>query len=143
MKLVYDQHEYFIREVSNAIGVDLGVGKAIGVTEDDGKIIGAVIYNGFAVDAQGKPLSIEMSLAMVDKKWCTRNNIRALFAYPFIQLDVKRVQVTCREGDLFLRDLHKRFGFTFEGIGRMAHPLGGNSAVSSMLKHECRWINNG
>lgn len=141
MPLLYGHSEYVISEVSKAIGVELGIGTGIGVIEDDGKLIGGVVYNNYQLTADGKPLSIEMSLAMVDKKWCTRNNIRALFAYPFIQLDVKRVQVTCREDDTFLRDLHKRFGFTFEGIAREAHPLGGNSAVSSLLKHECRWIN--
>lgn len=145
MQLLYGHDEYIANQVSNVIGIDLTTGpyRAIGVVENDGKMIGGVIYNNFTCGPEGKPISIELSLAMVDKKWCSRNNIRALLAYPFIQLDVKRLQVTCREDDVFLRDLHARFGFTFEGIARDAHPLGGNSAVSSMLKHECKWIENG
>lgn len=141
MKLLYEHHEFVAKQVSEAIGIDLTVGpyQAIGVIEDDGKLIGGVVYNNFISGPFG-PISIELSLAMVDKKWCTRNNIRALLAYPFSQLLVKRVQVTCREDDIFLRKLHARFGFTFEGIAREAHPQGGNSAVSSMLKHECKWI---
>ena len=144
MKLLYGHDEYVAKEVAKAIGyVDFGPCVAIGVIEDDGKLIGGVVYHNFIVGPDGKPICIELSLAMVDKRWCTRHNISQLLAYPFSQLNVKRVQVTCHENDTFLRKLHARFGFTFEGIAREAHPLGGNSAVSSMLQHECKWIKHG
>ena len=142
MHLLYGQDAVVAQKVSEIIGIKFEMFAAIGVVNERDELIGGVVYNNFYRDIHGQPLSIELSLGMLDKRWCTRNNVRALLAYPFIQLSVKRVQVTCREDDVFLRKLHERFGFTFEGIAREAHPLGGNSSVSSMLKQECFWIKN-
>lgn len=112
---------------------------AIGVVAD-GKIIGGVVYNNFHTDAQGNPLFIEMTIASIDKRFAPRHNITTFFAYPFIQLNVKRVQMTCSADSRQIRALLIRLGFQFEGIGRSAFHLGGDSAVYSMLKHECGWI---
>lgn len=118
---------------------DFGKCEATGIIKDD-KIIAAIIYNNFFLDYENKPISIEISIASVDKAWCTRHNLNALFAYPFIQLNVKRLQATCPEGNSDTRSFLKRLGFHLEGIAREANHLGGNSSVYSMLKHECKWI---
>ena len=119
---------------------DFGKCEATGIAKD-GKLIAAVIYNNFYRDYDNNPISIEMSIASVDKAWCTRHNLSTLFAYPFIQLNVKRLQATCPEANSDTRSFLERLGFQLEGIAREADRFGGNSSVYSMLKHECRWLN--
>lgn len=109
--------------------------EAIGVVKD-GQLIAGVVYSDYHPN-----LSIEMSVASIDKTWATRHNLRAFFSYPFIQLGLKRVQTLCSalEGDTIV--FNKRLGFQQEGSHREAWPLGGDAVSFGMLKHECRWLN--
>jgi len=115
---------------------------AIGITHQ-GKDIGACIWHNYHQDNWGNPLLIEVTLVTIDKRWATRQNIRELFYYPFCQLGVKRVQATCHRKAKRVRTTLKRLGFSYEGIVREAHPLGGDAAHYSMLKTECKWIVHG
>ncbi len=114
--------------------------EALGI-EKNGRLICVVVFNNFYCDAYDNPLSIESSIASVDKSWCSRHILNTLFAYPFIQLNVKRLQTTCSAESPNIRSFNERLGFQLEGIGREAWHLGGDAAVYSMLKHECKWIN--
>lgn len=112
---------------------------AIGI-ERKGTIIGGCIYNNFRTDTYGNPLSIEMSFATIDKRWATRGIIASLFAYPFSQLCLKRVQLTIAKRNKGVRRFVERLGFKLEGIARKAYCDGSDSAIYSMLRHECKWI---
>lgn len=116
-----------------------GLYRAIGIVHN-GKDIGACIWHNYHEDNCGRPLLIEVTLVTVDKRWATRQNIRELFAFPFRQLGVKRVQATCHRKAKRVRTILKRLGFSYEGIVREAHPLGGDAAHYSILKHECFWL---
>lgn len=107
---------------------------AIGVLRES-KLIAGVVYNNYV-----KNVSIEMSIASIDKRWALRHNIRAFFKYPFTQLDLRRVTALCskKEGDTM--DFLKRLGFTQEGIHRQAHYDGSDAVSFGMLKPECRWL---
>lgn len=122
-------------------GMEFAGAYSIGVM-DGNKIIAGVVYNNFFLDCKKKPLSIEMTIASIDRKWCSRYNLNEFFAYPFIYLDVKRVTATCSRKDTETRAFLKRLGFRLEGIGRKAWFRGGDSAAYSMLKKECKWIKN-
>lgn len=84
-----------------------------------------------------------MSIASISPYWCTRKNLYVLFAYPFIQLSVKRVQATCSVDNITAHQFLKRLGFQKEGIAREAWRDGGDAVVFSLLKPECKWINYG
>lgn len=143
MSLLYGRHEFVAEWVREKLGFGGSfVYKAIGVVKDF-RLIAGVIYEDFRLDAYGNMQSVEMTIASIDKSWCTRHNLFAFFAYPFSQLNVKRVQATIREEDFHTRRFLERLGFTLEGIGREAHPLGGNAAVFSMLKTEFEGKYNG
>jgi RimJ/RimL family protein N-acetyltransferase len=118
---------------------DPGLCAAIGV-ERNGQIIGGCLYNKFQLDYLGRPNSIEISFVTIDKRWATRGNIAAFLAYPFVQLRVKRVQLTIAKRNKEARQFVTRLGFTLEGIARKAHEDGTDAAVYSMLWHECKWI---
>jgi RimJ/RimL family protein N-acetyltransferase len=107
--------------------------RAIGVMKD-GKMIAGVTYTNYQPE-----VSIEMSIATIDKSWATRQNIRAFFEYPFIKLGLKRVSTQCSDK----RDIivfNEKLGFTKEGYHRFGYHDGSNCVSFGMLKNECRWI---
>ncbi len=107
---------------------------AIGI-EREGKLIAGVVYNKYEPE-----LLIEMSIASVDKSWCTRHNLNALFTYPFAQLRLKRVQALCSAKDEGVQMFLKRLGFTHEGTHPCAFDDGGTALSFGMLKQHCRWL---
>lgn len=141
--LIAGQDEVVKALVSKLTGINgFGPCATLAILEDD-EFVGGALYSNYIESPDGEPVSIEVSLATLNKRWATKNNLRGLFSYPFIQLNVKRVQATTKAGADAVRSLLERLGFTFEGIGREAYPLGGDAAVYSMLRSECKWIENG
>ena len=116
--------------------------RAIGVENDKGLIAG-VVYSNYRTKPDGNGLTVEMSIASIDKSWCTKSNLRTFFSYPFIQLDLERVQTTCSANEPDVIAFNKRLGFVHEGTHRKAWSLGGDALSWSMLKDECKWIKNG
>lgn len=108
--------------------------QAIGVVKDD-RIIAAVIYTDYRPN-----LSIEMSIASIDKLWATRYNLEAFFKYPFIDLNVKRVQTLCSANDEGVKMFNKKLGFQPEGYHRCAWHDGTDAISWSLLSNECKWI---
>jgi RimJ/RimL family protein N-acetyltransferase len=108
--------------------------KATGIVKD-GELIAGIIYNNY----QPK-ISIEMSIFSLDKRWCSRHNLKYLFKYPFIDLRVKRVTTLCSatEGDIIM--FNERLGFKKEGLHREAWHSGGDAISWGMLKNECKWL---
>lgn len=107
--------------------------KAIGV-ESNGKLIACVVYSDYHVH------SIEMTIASLDKRWCTRHTLQAFFAYPFAQLKLGRVQAITAASNEGAISMLKRLGFTQEGFHRKAC-AGGVDAISfGMLAEECGWL---
>lgn len=138
--LVYGHDSIISKWVSCQIGnPDFGLCRAIGVMIQE-KLIAGVVYHNFIKSPSGEPISIEISCAAIDKRWSTRHNLRELLRYPFIDLGVKRLQVTIPVESKGVRKFNEKLGFKYEGTGRQAHFLGGDVDVLSMLKHECRWI---
>jgi len=108
--------------------------KAIGL-EKNNRLIAGVIYNKYEPG-----LLIEMSIASLDKSWCTRHNLKALLGYPFAQLQLKRVQALCSDKDEGVQMFLKRLGFAHEGTHPCAYHDGGTALSFGMLKHQCKWI---
>jgi len=106
----------------------------IGITKGD-KLIAGIVYNNYLPN-----VSIEMSIFSIDKSWATRHNIKALFHYPFTQLNLRRVTALCSANEGDIMNFLKRLGFTQEGYHREANPLGGDMVSYGMLKTECRWL---
>lgn len=125
--------------VAEKIGYpDFGPCTAIGVVKD-GIPIAGVVYSNYC-HYKGNPISVEISCAASDKRWTSREILKSLFLYPFVQLGVERVQVSIPVESKGVRKFNEKLGFKYEGTGRKAHFLGGDMDVLSMLKHECLWI---
>ena len=116
---------------------DFGPCTAIGVTEDNRLIAGAVYHNFH--DHQGHKF-VEVSVIATEPRCCNRRVLRALFRYPFEQLRVRRLQTTVAKRNKRARRLVMRLGFRYEGTGREAWFSGGDACIYSMLPQECGWL---
>lgn len=138
--LIYGADDLIKDWVSTKIGnPNFGLCVAIGVMSET-EIIAGIVYHNFIRSPDGRPISIEISMAAINQRWANRRTLKALFEYPFNQLGVERVQVTTPVESKHVRKINEKLGFTYEGTGRKAHFLGGDVDVLSMLRHECHWI---
>lgn len=111
---------------------------ALGVVDRE-RMLAGFVYNNYRTMPNGKPLSIELSVASVDKRWMTRHTIRAMFAYPFTQLKLRRMQALTSIHDEGTNSIMKRLGFNHEGTHPKALPQG--DAISwGMLRKDCGWL---
>ncbi len=112
---------------------DFGLCTAIGIARDK-RLIAGIVYNNY------HDYMVEASIAAIDPRWATRRVLWAIFFYPFEQLKVRRLQVTCAKHNKHTRKFNERLGFQYEGTGREAWPDGSGACVYSMLRKECRWL---
>ncbi len=84
--------------------------------------------------------SIEMAVASDGRStWMTRTYLRAMFAYPFQQLGLRRAETRTKSSNLHALQFIEKLGFRHEGVRRQA--FGEDDAVlMGMLRGECRWI---
>lgn len=106
---------------------------AIGIRSSDGCDLGAVVYHEYRGN------DIQMSCASEAKRWLSSGVLRALFSYPFKQLNVDRVTAFAPARNSHTRKFLERIGFKQEGIMRRGFP-DDDCIVYGMLKEECNWI---
>lgn len=100
---------------------------------ENGELIATVVFNGFEWP------SIEASIYSTSPRWATRRTLKAVFWYPFRQLQCRRCGATTAVDNADVRAFLERLGFQLEGIAREALP-GGDAAIYGMLARECRWL---
>lgn len=105
---------------------------AIGV-ERGGRLILGVIYHGYTTP------DIQVSAASVSPLWADVGVLAALYAYPFLQLKVRRLTCICPAslGRVHRTILH--MGFVEEGRHRYGFGLEA-SVTFGMVREECRWL---
>ena len=111
---------------------------SIGICRD-GALIGGVVYNNARTNSDGLVYTLEMSIATVDKSWCNRRILRALFDLPFNVLQCRRITVLVDAGNEQVRRFDERLGFIHEGTLKEGHP-DDDCAIYRMLRDECKWI---
>lgn len=141
--ILYGQNESLSDWVSlNVLGV-IGLydktSKAIGHMKDD-KLVAAVTYNNFSTRPDGSFLTVELGIFSTEKTWATKEFLRAVFQYPFIQLGMERVETMCSAEKKDVIAFNKKLGFVPEGYHRQAWPMGGDAISFGMLREDCKWI---
>ena len=106
---------------------------AIGITKGD-KLIGSVIYSRY------RPPDIELHIHTVDRRWCNRRTLRAIFSFPFLQLGCGRCTAITDPANPAVVNLLERIGFVREGIQRKASTRHTDLYAMGMLREECKWI---
>lgn len=89
--------------------------KAIGVEKND-ILVAVMVYHDFKNDINGNMYQCEISGFSVDKRWLNRHNLNEFFAYPFIQLSLKRVQMLVSVHNEGVNKLLPKMGFKIEGL---------------------------
>lgn|SRR5574341_937715 len=110
-----------------------GPAEALGICRD-GRLLAAIVYSDY------NGANMEMAIASIDPRWCSKAALRIAFAIPFIQHNCLRVSTVVSVHNEKARDLAERLGFKIEGF----HPKalrGGSDAFSlGLLRENCRWI---
>lgn len=108
--------------------------QAIGL-ERNGKLIGGVIYTGYSSH------NIFMHVAGTNGvHWVTKTYLKAAFAYPFKQLNCKRVSGWVDASNQKARRFDEHLGFKKEAVLEGAAMDGGDVIIYRMWKDECRFI---
>ena len=100
------------------------------------RLVGAVVYDNYRPDAQ----SINVSIALDDKRTLTRDLLKQLFHYPFEQLNCKRMVALIDTRNTPSITLCRRLGFVQEGVLRKAGFNDTDLAIFAMLRDECTWL---
>lgn len=119
---------------------DFGSHAAIGFALD-GRLIAGAVYHEYRKLAHGA--DIRLAFGATNPRWGTKRNIRAVFAFPFLQCDCARVTTVAGRRNEAARRLNERVGFKFEGLVRHAWDGREDAVLYGMLREECRWLNEG
>lgn len=100
-----------------------------------GGVVFVVVYSRFS------KRNCELTIATDgSKRWATKKSLRAIFATPFVQWNLRRVTFVARADNLASRDMLLRLGAVEEGRIRKTFDGDVDGVVFGMLKEECRWI---
>lgn len=106
---------------------------AIGVIRR-GVLLGGVVYHGY----HGH--DVQISCAFDKVGWALPGTVRALLAYPFDDLGVKRVTCIVGRKNKKSRKLLDDLGFTLEGVHKRGLDGFEDAFTYGLLKEDCRWI---
>jgi RimJ/RimL family protein N-acetyltransferase len=107
--------------------------QAFGMIQD-GNYIAAVVFNNF----YGRVCSMHMA---GNGHWVTREALRAVFGYPFVQLELVAVEGRVAADNSYSIELTKRFGF--EEVRRINEGWapGVDLICFEMRREACRYLN--
>lgn len=134
-RIVYDDQDRML-----AFAIEKGASEqwnrdavAIG-REVDGQLVAVAVYEHFTDGDCHVHIASDGS-----RRWCTRELLVRWFAYPFLQLRLRRITglVPSRNERALKFDL--ALGFQVEGRMREAFP-DGDMIILGMLRRECRFL---
>lgn len=106
---------------------------AIGVARQ-GKIVAVALYSNF------QPPTIEVTFVTSTPRWASREMIKGILAYPFLQLKCKRVTAVTEECNGPARAFLERLGFRQEGVHPHAFPSGAGISYGLLRDDAERWL---
>lgn len=112
---------------------DFGPCTTIGVIRS-GELAAVLVYNNYRWP------NIEMSLATATPYWASREVLRGIFRYPFVQLRCKRVTAVAAEENTSVRRFMERLGFVQEGIHIDMLKTGNAVSYGMTRANAARWI---
>lgn len=107
--------------------------KAIKATDDAGRILGMVAYDGWTENAVQAHMAVDTPVA-----W--RALLKPAFEYPFIQAGKSVILAIIPAGNARSVNLAKRFGFRETYRVRDGWATGEDLVLLEMRREECRWL---
>jgi len=112
---------------------------AIGVARNN-DLLAVAVFENYRT-SNGKPLSIECSIAADSPRWITKGTVRAILSYPFLQLGVQRITALVHETNERSVKFLNGLGFVREGYIRDALENGAGVYITGMLRAEAaKWL---
>lgn len=108
---------------------------ALGVVRR-GRLVGGVVYHGY------RGFDVQISAAFDCIGWALPGTLRALCAYPFVDLNVQRVSVLTGRKNKKARKLLCDVGFRFVGVAKRGLDGVEDAFIFEMLKDDCKWLND-
>lgn len=108
--------------------------QGLGLIKDE-EMIAGVLFD----DYNGSNMWMHVA-AMPGRRWMTRDFLYATFAYPFLQLNLKRLSGWVEADNLDARRFDEHIGFKQEAVLKQAGRNGVDVIVYSMFKEDCRFI---
>jgi len=140
VKYDFSQDPIYIDIANDIIGPsvaafeDNGLIYTIAIFDEDSEFLGVLLYDNIS------PTDCNMHIATVSPRWCTRDSLRVIFTYPFLELGLQRVTAGWKESFTHVQTTVRKMGFTNEGKLRNFYRDGDAQMVAGLLKNECRWI---
>jgi RimJ/RimL family protein N-acetyltransferase len=108
-----------------------GLAKAVGI------VLKGEIVAGMALGAwQRETGNIEISFAADTARWATRDTIKRLMAWPFVQLDCHRVTCRCAGSNERAIRFCRGIGFKDEGVMRLGWSKDEDAILLGLLRDE-------
>ncbi len=118
LQYVYDNDTLIVEFIAALLGREprsYGKYKTLGVLDEDGRLIGGVVYHNYDKQAA----VIEMGLAAVDRRFFNRETFRRMFEYVFIGAECQMLFTRVRAGNEHLLSQMARLNFNLTLIPRM------------------------
>lgn len=120
--------------ISHMRGRDWNGGyRALGVVRR-GVLLGGVVYHDY------RTFDIMFSGAFDRVGWALPGTLRSLFAYPFLDLDVRRMTACTGRKNKKARKTLEGLGFRLEGVCRRGLDGFDDACIYGMLKENCKWL---
>lgn len=101
--------------------------------ELDGRILGAVVYDSFT------PYDCNIHIALLDRRCVSKRTLKAVFAYPFNQLRLRRVTALIAESNVQSMRFATKIGFRLEGRKRWG--MGDeDELIYGLTREACRFL---
>lgn len=97
-------------------------------------MIAGAVYHRF------RPFDCELTFAANSPRWCRKGILRALFHYPFEQMNLKRMTLIVGENNPRALKLNQGLGFVIEGKARKAYDGTNDAYILGILKEDCKWL---
>lgn len=135
-RLIYDRGRNIARWICVNLGYDADAipdGQAIGFAIGN-RLIGGLIYHNIR---DGRDLW--WTIYTIDKRWCTKRILKAIFGLAFDVYKVRRISILVRSDNIPSLKLVERLGFKREGTLRAYDDSGADSYIYGMLQSENLW----
>lgn len=127
-----DVAEWVAHRIPHVNGIGFGACKAIGVVSQQGQLMAGVVFH----DYQPTCGTIQLSCAAETPRWASRNIVREILAYPFVQVGLNKIwTATPHENERAIK-FNKGIGFRPEATLRHQFGPKRHAVICSMLRHE-------
>jgi RimJ/RimL family protein N-acetyltransferase len=133
--IVYGDKQLLLGWAGKRLGMEFDerLSEPIGV-ENDGEILAVAVINNVRWP------NAEISFVMASPRWATRTHIAGIFAYPFLQLGMKRLSAVTEVKNQPARAFLCRLGFKQEGYHPEAFPSGDGVSYGLLREDAQCWL---